>query len=64
MSGDVREDVVRRGYVLPGLPHLLLAAEKNSGWKKVREAYKKVRADLESSDIDVIVVYSTYWPSV
>ncbi|NQZ00751.1 MAG: hypothetical protein HRT45_08795 [Bdellovibrionales bacterium] len=64
MSKQLREDVVRKGYVLPGLPHLLLAADQNPGWQKVRQAFQKVREDLESSDIDVIVVYSTFWPSV
>lgn len=64
MSTDLRDDIVRKGYVLPGLPHLLLAKDKNPGWTKVADAFQKVRADLETSDIDVIVVYSTYWPSV
>jgi len=61
---DIREDIVQKGYVLPGLPHLLLAPEKNPNWKKMSEAFKKVRADLESADVDVLIIYSTYWPSV
>ena len=64
MSEEIRDDIIRKGFVLPGLPHLLLAKDKNPGWAKVADAFKKVRADLESADIDLIVVYSTYWPSV
>lgn len=53
-----------KGYVLPGVPHTLLAPDKNPGWKKVRLAMDKVRAEIEASDADVIMMYSTYWPSV
>lgn len=53
-----------KGFVLPGLPHLVLAPDKNPGWKKVRQAMDKVRAQIEQLKPDVIVMYSTYWPSV
>lgn len=53
-----------KGYVLPGLPHLLLAPDANPGWKKVRQAMDKVREQIEGLDADVLMIYSTYWPSV
>ena len=59
-----REDVVVKGYVLPGLPHLLLTPEANPGWLKIRNAFDEVKKDIESSEADVLVLYSTYWPSI
>ena len=53
-----------KGYVLPGVPHILLAAEQNPGWKKVKDAFKLVRAELEAADVDGLMFYSTYWPSI
>lgn len=59
---------VVKGYVLPGLPHLLLTPDANPGWKKVRQAMDRVRdeiAELQASGkADVLMIYSTYWPSV
>lgn len=52
------------GYLLPGLPHLLLAPETNSGWMKLRQAYDRVCSEIQNSGADLIVIYSTYWPSV
>lgn len=59
MSGPVV-----RGFVLPGVPHPLLAPDKNPGWKKVRQALDRVREEIEKTDADVLMIYSTYWPSV
>lgn len=53
-----------RGYVVPGMPHPLLAPERSPGWQKLRAAYERVRAELEASDADLLVLYSTQWPSV
>lgn len=53
-----------KGFLVPGLPHILLAPERNPGWMKVRKAFDAVRAEIESSDADLLVIYSTYWPSV
>jgi 2-aminophenol/2-amino-5-chlorophenol 1,6-dioxygenase subunit alpha len=52
------------GYILPGVPHILLVPEKNPGWQKVRDAFAKVREELQSTGVDGLVLYSTYWPSV
>lgn len=52
------------GAVVPGLPHLLLAPEKNPGWTKLRKAYDQLRRDIEATDAELLVIYSTYWPSI
>lgn len=55
---------VIKGYVLPGLPHLLLTPESNAGWNKIRQAMDRVRDEIAQSEADVLMIYSTYWPSV
>ncbi len=55
---------VIKGYVLPGLPHLYLSPDANAGWRRVRESMERVRAEIENSGADVLMIYSTYWPSV
>lgn len=53
-----------KGYILPGLPHLVLCPDANPGWKKVRAAMDEVRKSIEKTDAEVLMIYSTYWPSV
>jgi 2-aminophenol/2-amino-5-chlorophenol 1,6-dioxygenase alpha subunit len=64
MAGGTRMNPVVKGFVLPGLPHLVLTPDANPGWKKVRQAMDTVKAQIEATDADVIMIYSTYWPSV
>ena len=45
-------------------PHPLLAPELNDGYKNLREAYDKLKERIESSDADLILIYSTTWPSI
>ena len=52
------------GYLLPGLPHPLLAPEQNPGWAKLRQAFEGVRRELQQSEADLLLIYSTMWPSV
>lgn len=59
MSGQVIA-----AYVVPGLPHPLLATEKSPAWKKLRDGFGKVRAEIETSDADLILYFSTQWLSV
>ena len=58
-----KEGIVK-GYVLPGLPHTLLCPQKNEGWSKVRQAFDRVREEVQKSEADILVIYSTYWPSI
>ena len=53
-----------KGIIVPGLPQPLLAPEKNEGWGRIKEAFEKARQEIAESDADVILIYSTMWPSV
>lgn len=53
-----------RGLVVTGLPHPLLVPEQNPGWQRLRDGYEAARADLEASGADLLILYSTMWPSV
>jgi 2-aminophenol/2-amino-5-chlorophenol 1,6-dioxygenase alpha subunit len=55
---------VIKGYILPGVPHILLKPDGNPNWRKVRDAFDKVRDEVQASGADVLLIYSTYWPSV
>lgn len=55
---------VIKGYMLPGVPHLLLTPDANPGWRKVRNAMEQVREQIDALKPDVLMIYSTYWPSV
>ncbi len=56
--------MILKGYILPGLPQPLLTPEANPGYLKLRQAFEKVGADIERLRPDVILIYSTMWPSV
>jgi len=51
-------------YVVPGLPHPLLAAEKSPAWTSLKENFARVRAEIEALDADLILYFSTQWLSV
>ncbi len=55
---------VVRGYIVAGMPHPLLAPERSPAWQKLRAGYERVRAEIEAADADLLVLYSTQWPSV
>ena len=52
------------GLLVPGLPQPLLVPEQNEGWMRLRTAFEAARDDLHASGADMILVYSTMWPSV
>ena len=52
------------GLIVPGLPQPLLAPEQNPGWNSLRLAFERARARIEALEADVLVLYSTSWPSV
>lgn len=61
---EVTTGQIVKGFVLPGVPHILLAPDKNPGWQRVNDAFTKIRSELEQLPIDGFIFYSTYWPSV
>ncbi|MCH2508616.1 MAG: hypothetical protein MK035_09140, partial [Dehalococcoidia bacterium] len=60
----MRDDNVRKGILVPGMPHPYLCPEKNVGWQKVRDAYDKAREEIEQTDAEIMIIYSTFWPSI
>lgn len=62
MSGG--ESGVLKGLITTGLPHPLLVPEQNEGWGRVRDGFLAARAEIEDLKPDLILVYSTMWPSV
>ena len=63
-SASARGTGAVRGYIVPGLPHPLLAPERNPGWQSIRRSLERVRAEIESLDADLLLLYSTQWLSV
>lgn len=51
-------------FVVPVHPHTVLAPEKNEGWGKLRQAYEEAAKRIEDSGADLLIIYSTTWPSV
>ena len=59
MSGEIIKSLI-----VPAHPHPVLCPEKNEGWQRIRDAYDDARSQIEESDADLIIIYSTLWPSV
>lgn len=55
---------VLQGFLLPGVPHILLKPELNPGWMKIRKAMDQVKTEIDRLNPDVLLIYSTYWPSI
>ncbi|MBL6891449.1 MAG: hypothetical protein ISR22_05310 [Candidatus Poseidoniaceae archaeon] len=51
-------------FVVPVHPHTVLAPEKNEGWGKLRNAYDLAAKRIEESGADLLIIYSTTWPSI
>ena len=58
------DEIIQFGLYVPPHPHPLLAPDANPGYKRLREAYDKCKDRIEKSDADIIIVYSTTWPSI
>ena len=56
--------LIAGGVWVPGLPHPLLCPEKNAGWAAIRAAFEQARARLIAWKPELLLVYSTMWPSV
>lgn len=59
-----QDQLVVGGVWVPGLPHPLLCPEKNPGWTAIRVAFEKARAAITAWRPELLLVYSTMWPSV
>jgi 2-aminophenol/2-amino-5-chlorophenol 1,6-dioxygenase subunit alpha len=58
------QNPVKKGFVVTGLPHILLCPQKNPGWQRLAQSMQKVRDEIAAIKPDVILLYSTYWSSV
>src|SRR5437762_3306853 len=61
---SARVSIVAKALIVPGLPHPLLAAEKSPGWQSLAKNYDKLREEIEKTDADLILYFSTQWLSV
>jgi 2-aminophenol/2-amino-5-chlorophenol 1,6-dioxygenase alpha subunit len=55
---------VLRGFVVPGLPHPLLAPERSPAWAALRRAFAEARKEIAESGADLLLLYSTQWISI
>jgi 2-aminophenol/2-amino-5-chlorophenol 1,6-dioxygenase subunit alpha len=64
MEQTLTEAPVARGYIVPGMPHPLLAPELSPAWQALRAAFERARLQIEQTQADLLVLYSTQWLSV
>jgi len=58
-SGEIVES-----FVVPVHPHTVLAPEQNEGWNRLRQAYDEAANIITDSGADLLIIYSTTWPSI
>ena len=51
-------------FVVPVHPHTVLAPDQNEGWGKLRQAYDDAAQIIRDSEADLLIIYSTTWPSI
>lgn len=56
--------MIQKAYIVPGQPHILLGADKNAGWAKLKSAYEAIGREVAASGAELMLVYSTQWFSV
>lgn len=56
--------MILKAFVLPGLPQPLLTPDAHPGYRKLRNAFEKAASEIEALKPDVLLIYSTMWPSV
>lgn len=57
-------DIIQFGLYVPPHPHPLLSPGASEGYQRLRDAFDACRERIENSDADLIIVYSTTWPSI
>ncbi|HJQ93408.1 MAG TPA: hypothetical protein VJ874_03875, partial [Candidatus Thermoplasmatota archaeon] len=63
-SAAKREPGVAASFIVPYMPHPLLVPDANPGYRRIRDAYDAVRRQVEALKPDLLLLYSTQWPSV
>ncbi|MGB0952531.1 MAG: hypothetical protein ACPG31_04860 [Planctomycetota bacterium] len=64
MSAPQEEGRILGGYVVPSRPLPLLAPEASPAWQSLHDSYAKIRAEIEASEADLILLFSTRWVSI
>ena len=52
------------GVLVPGLPQPLLSPDASPGYARLRSAFEEARQSILAQEPDLLVVYSTMWPSI
>lgn len=52
------------GVLVPGLPQPLLSPDANPGYARLRDAFARARQEILAHEPDLLLVYSTMWPSI
>jgi 2-aminophenol/2-amino-5-chlorophenol 1,6-dioxygenase alpha subunit len=55
---------IHKAYLVPGQPHILLAADQNAGWASLKQSYEAIGREIEQSGAELMLLYSTQWFSV
>lgn len=63
MSEETTPPVVIGG-IISGLPHPLLCPDANPGYRRLADAAAGLRERIRAQKPDVLIVYSTMWPSI
>jgi reactive intermediate/imine deaminase len=63
-KGNSRKGNVVKAFIVPGIPHPLLCPEKNAGWQQLRDGFEALGQEIIDSGAELIVLYSTMWPSI
>ena len=58
------EGSVVGSFVVPVHPHTVLAPDQNEGWQRLRDAFDTAAQTIKELDADLLVIYSTTWPSI
>lgn len=51
-------------FIVPYMPHPLLVPDAHPGYRRLRDAYEEARRRIEELKPDLLLLYSTQWPSV
>ena len=58
------EGSVVGSFVVPVHPHTVLTPDQNPGWRALRDAYDEAAQMIRDLEADLLIVYSTTWPSI
>ncbi len=60
----MNQGLISKAYIVSGMPHSYLTPEASPSFARLSEAYAKIRREIEESDADLILYFSTQWLSI